>query len=156
MKDNAIIWVLIIAFIICLGGGIWHTIDVIGGGALIAIIATMVVFTGLSILALASSFIIKAFRRPIETPPVVERHFYHDGTRVEHHTIDNRPQPMPQLGHNTNGVYPSLVYGMMRAGVNAGRAAQMNQLAGQEPGRGSGAPSSKDYEDDMVPDDWGE
>lgn len=159
MRESGILGLLIVAVVIGICVAVWRTVEVIGGATMAVIVTVAVVFAGLSALVASLSLVIKAWRRPVETPPVVEHH-YHEGTRVERHTIDGRATPVlpgqyntPQLppGTQISGVFPSMLYGMLSSGYQAGNNAAADRAG--SPGRRPTMPYMPD-DDTSPPDEY--
>lgn len=105
---------------LALAGALGWGLYLIGGETLRTVAIILAVSLGLALLIGAGAVFARAWRKN-DAPPIVEKHFYHDGTRtIERHTIDGTQQKpvLYQLPAQQGGpAFPDVLRAAYTAGL---------------------------------------
>lgn len=135
------------ALVVVLGFTAW----LIGAAQLFTLALILVVAFALAVVIFAAAFPIKAWRAGLPVPPVVQEHFYHDGTKIieREKVLDGRMIEAPKLyqlpAQPAGAAFPD----MLRAAFQAGTLAPRGTAARYE-----GAVDAEVNDMGPVPDGW--
>jgi hypothetical protein len=134
-NENSDLAALYFVFGLALAGALGFALWLIGGPTLRTVALILAVCLGLALLIGAGALFVRAWRRN-DSPPIVEKHYFHDGTRtVERtHTIDGTQQKpiLYQLPNQPNGpAFPDLLRAAYQSGLLSDRRAEEPTVDGQ-------------------------